>query len=269
MIITNNFVPFFKFTFIRQIMIKNFFKIAWRNLLKQKGLSFISIFGLSLGIACFSLFALYAWNEFHFDSFHQNAKNIYRVYTWTEASNGSEASGSILTPMPLAPAMKHDLPDVENVTRYLQPYEVYVNSGDKAWRENLGFADPSFFSIFSFKLKYGNAATALDGLHNMVLTESTADKLFGRADVTGKTIEVKVGDQFEPFTISAVAEDPPSNSSFQFTMLAGFDYLKTTPFGKRSATRWIGLFPYLTFVQLKPGSRLPADPQSLAGFRKM
>ncbi len=249
-------------------MIKNYFKIAWRNLIKQKGLSFISVFGLSLGIACFSLFALYAWNEFNFDSFHQNAKNIYRVYTWTEATNGSEASGSILTPMPLGPAMKHDLPDVENETRYLQTYEVYINVGDRAQRENLAFADPSFFSVFSFKLKYGNAATALDGLHNIVLTEATANKLFGQTDVIGKAFQVKVGDQFEPFTVSAVAENPPSNSSFQFTMLAGFDYLKTTSFGKMSATKWGSLFPYLTFVQLKPGSRLPDDPRSLAGFRK-
>src|SRR6185295_13516603 len=98
-------------------MIKHYFKIAFRNLRQRKGLAFINIIGLSVGLACFSLFLLYAVNEFSFDRFHKNAKNIYRVYRWTEAMQGEQAIGDVYLPMPLAPAMKEDLPDVQNYVR--------------------------------------------------------------------------------------------------------------------------------------------------------
>ena len=95
-------------------MIKHYFKIAIRNLGKQKGLSFINVFGLSVGLACFSLFLLYAVNEFSFDRFHKNAKNIYRVYYHRDAVNGEDARSSSYLPIPLGPAMKENLPEGEN-----------------------------------------------------------------------------------------------------------------------------------------------------------
>src|ERR1700741_3795509 len=103
-------------------MLKHYFKIAIRNLGRQKGLSFINIFGLSLGLACFSLFLLYAVNEFNFDRFHKNASNIYRVYRWSEAMGGQEASGDVYMPSPLGPAMKNDLPDVVNYVRFREAW---------------------------------------------------------------------------------------------------------------------------------------------------
>lgn len=115
-------------------MFKNYFKIAIRNLAKQKGLSFISVFGLSVGIACFSLCALYALNEFSFDSFHKNAASIYRVYNWREAINGSDATGTIYLSMPLGPAMKKDLPGGKNYVRYVQPFETFIKTGDRGRR---------------------------------------------------------------------------------------------------------------------------------------
>src|SRR5947207_9101532 len=98
-------------------MIKQYFKIAFRNLTKQKGLALINILGLSIGLACFSLFLLYAVNEFSFDRFHKNSNNIYRVYRWTNALDGREAEGEVYMPSPLGPAMKADLPDVANFVR--------------------------------------------------------------------------------------------------------------------------------------------------------
>src|SRR5215203_6434915 len=116
-------------------MIKHYFKIALRNLLRQKGLTFINILGLSVGLACFSLFLLYAVNGFSFDRFHENAKNIYRVYRWTEAMQGDPASGDIYLPMPLAPAMKQDLPDVQNFVRLQEAWgESYVKFENKTDR---------------------------------------------------------------------------------------------------------------------------------------
>src|SRR5436190_6516663 len=99
-------------------MLKHYFKIAVRNLGRQKVLSFINISGLSVGLACFTLFLLYAVNEFSFDRFHKNSKNIYRVYRWSEAKADDPAHGDSYQPMPLAPAMKKDLPDVEAYVRF-------------------------------------------------------------------------------------------------------------------------------------------------------
>ena len=88
-------------------MIKQYFKITIRNLIGQKALAFINVFGLSIGLACLMLFLLYAVNEFNFDGLHKNAKNIYRIYEWTQGQAGQEARGDAGLYMPLGPAMKH------------------------------------------------------------------------------------------------------------------------------------------------------------------
>ncbi len=164
-------------------MFKNYFKIAIRNLAKQKALAFINVFGLSVGIACFSLFMLYAVNEFSFDSFHKNGDNIYRVYLWHEAKGDEQAQGGSYQPMPLAPALKQDLPDVENYVRFREGWgESFIKADNKVSRGEISFADPSFFSVFSFKLKSGSPVTALRDLHSVVLTEATAENLFGKTN---------------------------------------------------------------------------------------
>jgi len=245
-------------------MLKNYFKLAWRNLAKQKGLSFISLFGLSVGIACFILFLLYAVNEFNFDGFHKNADDIYLVLNGrTDAKE--VIGGSIFTEMPLGPAMKQELADVKEDVRYVQPFETFINVNKEGRRENLGYADPAFFSVFSFKLKYGNATTALADIHNIVLTEQTAKRLFGRSNAIGKTFQVKIENVFQPVIVTGIAEDLPANSSFQFTMLASFARWALTEEGKNS-NNW-GWDSYLTFVQLKPGSSLSGDGQLLADFK--
>ena len=96
----------------------HYIKIALRNLATQKTLAFINVAGLSIGLACFSLFLLYSVNELSFDRFHKNADNIYRVYEWTEGRPGTDAHGDAGLYMPLGPAMKHDFPDVENYVRF-------------------------------------------------------------------------------------------------------------------------------------------------------
>jgi putative ABC transport system permease protein len=186
-------------------MFKNYLLVAWRNLSRRIGLSFISIFGLALGIACFSFFLLYALNEFSFDGFHQHSSDIYRVYRGTSVWQGSEQKGGIFTPMPLGPTMKHDFPDVVQYVRYIQSFDTYLKIGNVPEREDLAFVDPSFFSVFSFKLRSGDPQSALADLHSIVLTESTAKRLFGMTDVIGKSVQLKVLDNnFENFTVTAV-----------------------------------------------------------------
>ena len=249
-------------------MLKNYFKIAIRNLAKQKVLAFINIFGLSVGIACFTLFMLYAVNEFNYDNFHKNGANIYRVYLWQEAKGDEHAHGMTYQPMPLAPAMKQDLPGVTDYVRIREDWgESFIKADNKVSRGKISFADPSFFSVFSFKLKSGSAPAALQDLHSIVLTESSAENLFGKANPVGKIIEIKTEDRFEPFTVTAVAENPPSNSSIQFTMLGNFNFLATTASGPDRVNNW-HRYSYQTYVQLSAGSNLPLDKNTLIAFRK-
>jgi len=125
-------------------MIKHYFKIAVRNLGRQKVLSFINISGLSIGLACFSLFLLYSINEFSFDRFHKNAPNIYRVYRWSEAMNGQEEGGDVYMPSPLGPAMKADMPDVAEYVRLSEGWgESFVKVDEVVRRMNVSYADPS------------------------------------------------------------------------------------------------------------------------------
>lgn len=251
-------------------MFKSYVRIALRNLANQKALSFISLFGLSVGIACFSLFVLYAVNEFGYDGFHKNADNIYRVYRWDETARGSsffDTKGTWFTPMPLAPALKREFPDVQNYVRFIQQYEFFMKVGDEGRRENIAWADPSFFSVFSFRLRSGDPATALKNINSVVLTVDAARRIFGKIDVIGQILQVKVEDKFEPFVVTAIAENPPAKTSLPFNILCSYEFYATTTYGKNSVNDWYGARPYLTFLQLKPGSRLPSDPSLLAAFR--
>src|SRR5215204_3195182 len=248
-------------------MIRNYFKTLIRNLTRQKVPAVINILGLSAGIACFSLFMLYAINEFNYDNFHKNG-NIYRVFLWHEANGNEPSHGDTYQPMPLAPAMKQDLPDVENYVRFREATnESFIKVNNKVVRERVAFADPSFFSVFSFKLMHGSPVTALQDLHSIVLTEAAAENLFGKTNPLGKTIEIKTEDKFDQFIIAAIAANPPGNSTIQFRMLGNFNYLTTTPSAPGRINNW-RRYSYQTYVQLKPGSHLPSDKNTLVSFRK-
>jgi len=249
-------------------MLKNYFKIALRNLARQKVLTFINVFGLSVGLACFTLFMLYAVNEFSFDRFHENADRIFRVYRWSEAISGDDAEGDPYMPMPLGPALKQDFADVENFVRFRDAWgEDFTRVNNAVSRLGVTYADPQIFSVFSFRLLRGDPATALQDAHSIVLAEKTALRLFGETDPVGKMLEIKVEDKFEPFTVTAVAEDLPANSSIQFDLLANFEFLTNTDWGRRSQDNWFRS-SLQTFVLLRPGSTLANDPQRLLAFRQ-
>lgn len=248
-------------------MLKNYFKIALRSLSRQKVIASINILGLSLGIACFTLFMLYAVNEFNFDRFHSNAKNIFRVYRWTEAMNGEPARGDVYMPMPLGPAMKQELPDVLNYVRMRDGWgESFVKVGNNMQRIKVSYADSQIFTVFNFKFRSGNRQSSLQELNNIVITESKAKELFGNDNAVGKTIQIKVDSSFYPFTITGVAQDLPPNSSIQFDALANFHFFETTDEGKRSMNKWTRS-SFITFVQLRAGSNIASDNKTLISFR--
>lgn len=245
-------------------MIKNYFKTAFRNLSRQKTLAFINVFGLSFGIAFFILLLLYSVNELSFDRFHKNEKNIYCVYDYAKGLDGSSQYSASVA-MPLGPTIKKDMPDVIDYVRLKQmPDEAYMRIDNELHGAKLSFADPQFFSVFTLPLKYGNASTALRNLNSLVVTVSKAKELFGTDNVVGKTVQLKVPNEFQPFIISAVAEDMPANSSITFEVMGSFAFLKSTRFGKMFNNWYTTSFR--TFVQLREGSSLPRNVNRLAAF---
>jgi putative ABC transport system permease protein len=248
-------------------LFSNYLKMAWRNLTKQMVLAMINITGLSVGLACFILFLFYAMEEFHFDGFHQHAKSIYRVYLWSEPMNGKDAEAQVHLPSPAGQAMKQDLPFVEDFVRFSFLSECYYKRGNIVGREKVTLTDPQIFSVFSFKLLKGDYSTALKDLHDVVLTKTVAEKIFGKEDPVGKVIQIKVIDAFEPFTVTAIADDPPAYSTIQFSILGNFNYFNTTSFGPIINNNW-NASGFQVFIRTKTEDLSAAELQSLTAFRK-
>jgi putative ABC transport system permease protein len=252
-------------------MLKNYFKTAIRNLQKQKGFAMINVFGLSAGIACVSLLLLFALNEFSFDKFHANANNIYRFYAkWASSGEGQEnllsTDYSGPTATTIGEAMKKDLPDVKDYVRLQLPWgDNLIRTEKNTFREEVTYADPSIFSVFTFPLKYGNAATALQNINDVVLTESKAKEFFGTDDVIGKTVEISIGATFVPFEVTGVAKDLPENSTIRFDVLGNYKFAQSHQQQFFIGSNWHPIVSQ-TYLLLRPGSKLPDDPKQLNRF---
>jgi putative ABC transport system permease protein len=246
-------------------MLRHYFTIAVRILERQKLSAFINVLGLSIGLACFSLFLLYGVNEFSYDRFHADQNRIYRVYDWWRYTErqGAEPSGNT----PIGPAMKSDIADVEDFVRVMGGGENIVRIDGKLLSARLTFADPQILSVFTFPLIEGDAKNALSDPNNIVLTQSIATRLFGDADPIGKQLEIRENDEFKPFIVTAIADDVPVNSSIRFEMLGSFERILNTPMGMRSSESWTMTIGINTFIKLRDGSQLPNEPERLASFR--
>ncbi|HTJ13606.1 MAG TPA: ABC transporter permease [Dinghuibacter sp.] len=253
-------------------MIKQFCKVALRNLGRQKALALINVLGLSVGLTCFIVFLLYAVNENSYDRFHKRGGDIYRVVEWAEGFPDREPGGSAGLSMAMAPAMAQDLPDVERYVRFRSRGNVLVKVGANVTRLGVSFADAPFFHVFSFPLLHGDPARVLDGPHSAVLTRDMAMRLFGSTDVVGRVIQTNFGGRggldtsYTSFEVTGVAENLPANSMFSFGILIGYPYLLRHS-DTRSLTDWYQTAGDETFVMLSPGSTLPHDLQRLEDFR--
>ena len=249
-------------------MIKNYFKLAFRNLWQQKVLASINIIGLSIGLACFILFLLFAVNQLSFDKFHKNANNIYRAVEWIQGVPGREPGGEAFGGTPLGPALKQDFADVKEYVRIQTGFDEKLVKVDKdVTRSKVSFADPQIFSVFSFKIIDGSA-NALKNPRNVVITKEKALQLFGKTNVAGQRINIKNEETFEPFTVGAVTDDIPVNSSIQFDILGSYEYLMATEMGKHSFNNWHMSIGSETYVLLREDSKLMNEPQRLAQFRR-
>src|SRR6185503_15588654 len=202
-------------------MIKNYFKTAWRNLVRNPRISFINVGGLAIGIACAIILYLFAKSEFGYDTFYPNADRIYRLYTHIHL-NGV-ASNSAKSSPPVAQIIRTQFPEVKANT--LIGYEGSYNMRykDKAFRENVVYtADSNYFRVFEDQLLKGNAATALSAPYQLVMTTSAAKRYFGNEDPVGKQLLV---DDTASFIVSAVMKDFPENTHFNADMFISMSTL--------------------------------------------
>lgn len=216
-------------------MLKNYFKIAIRNLLKYKGFSFINIFGLAIGLAFCALIFLYVRDELTFDRFHKQADRIFQVSYAMFHPDGSVRFSNTNHPIPLGPALTNEIPEIAESVR-LKYRTHYVRASADAIEENVLYADPAVLDVFTFPLQQGSPETALSSLNSVVLTESAAHKYFGNEDPIGKTLSIRLMQTFEPITVTAIAKDIPGNSTIQFDILLPFDKLTTAVEPYRSRT---------------------------------
>ncbi|MCW3074566.1 MAG: hypothetical protein JWP69_1635 [Flaviaesturariibacter sp.] len=204
-------------------MIRNYFKTALRHLQKNKLYAFVNVAGLAVGIASCVLIGIYIWHELSYDRFHKNSDRIARV-TW-EYNFGDAETKTASTGTKVGPQLTRTFPEVEGYVRLLK-YPRFVQYGEKAFDEKAFlYADSAFFSVFSFALISGNAATVLDGPEKLVVTESTAKKYFGNESPIGKT--VKVGGT-KSFLVTGICKDAPGNSQIQFDFVGSFTTLNAS-----------------------------------------
>lgn len=200
-----------------KLMIKNYFKMAMRNLQKHKFYSFINIIGLSIGIACCLLITLFIIDELTYDQYHEKSARIYRV-TMESYFGGNEFKMAV-TPAPMAAALINDYPEVEAVTRFSASgtWLLKREEGEENIIENrVVFADSSVFGIFTIPFIEGNPTTSLGKKNSLVLSESTAKKYFGDNSALNKTL---ILDNSETFTVTGVYRDMPTNGHFHFDLI--------------------------------------------------
>ncbi|MFT3935019.1 MAG: ABC transporter permease [Chitinophagaceae bacterium] len=236
-------------------MLKNYFKIAWRNLRRNKIFSIINVVGLSAGIAFALLIGAYVWNEVQINRSLKNAGRQYFLQSnWKDANMGND----ITTVGPLAKRLKEEYPQlVANYYRWDGITSV-VSKGDKHLRENLQLGDSTFLSMYGFELQYGNAATALVQPFSTVITGKTAIKYFGKRDVVGETIEIQsFSGGNHAFTITGVLKDLPENSVTNLNSATNNNLFIPTNtynyFGRADFESWDNIY-LPSYVELQPGA---------------
>ena len=229
-------------------MIKNFFRIAFRNLGKNKAFSFINIFGLAIGLTCFMFIAAFVYNELNYDRYPAEAKNIYRV-NLSVTGNGDVAVYPDVD-MGVGEGMKAAYPEIKALTR-ISPGSDFIQYDDKQFKEDhLAFADSNFLQLFSIPLIKGDNADALVQPNSVVITKALAKKYFGDENPIGKTLAI--GIRKDPYQVTGVIDEVPDDSHFHFDA-----FLSLSTWHVTNKT-WSNLGPY-TYLLLDKN----ADPKKL------
>jgi putative ABC transport system permease protein len=225
-------------------MWKNYLKIAFRNLWRNKFFSAINISGLAIGLATCMLIGLYIWDELSFDRFHEKYSRIYRMNT--DVKFGGKEMKLAVTPDPAGATMVKDYPEVEKAVRFRDYGSFLVKKGEQSLKESkIIYVDNEIFDIFTFPLLHGDAKNALKEPKTAVITESIARKYFNQVAVVGKTLTL---DRTELYKITGVIADMPQNSHFRYDILLSMNTIEES---KRGV--WLS-HNFNTYLLLKPNT---------------
>jgi len=231
-------------------MIKNYLKIAFRNILRHKGYSIINIIGLAVGVVCCLLILIYDLYELGYDKHNKHADNIFRI----------ELENWATVPSAIGPYMESKYSDVKECVRFMHMNRSIVEKDNNVFSEkNFFFADSSVFKVFSFKLISGNAENALAGSNSIVITKDMALKYFGNENPIGKRLMVTTSKQVE-FFVTGVVENMPEQSHFKFDFLASASALQLETRPDRN--QWTQAISY-TYLLLSDGADVPFIEKSL------
>jgi len=241
-------------------MLKNYLKIAFRNLTKYKFISFINLFGLTVGLTCCLLILTYILNELSYDRYNRNASRIYRVTRSFNNRDGVQSLHLGAVSPPFGPLLKNDFPDIRLITRLLPNGSVPLRYEEKIFNEqNTFFADEHLFKVFDFTVTKGNPQTALVDPFSIMLTEALARKYFGSSDPMNKMI--RMNNQFN-FRVTGVFKELPSNAHFHPNLLMSFNTLKDSAvYGENNLrTNWgnNSFFTYLLMPENYPAKSMEA-----------
>jgi putative ABC transport system permease protein len=241
-------------------MLKNYLKIAWRNLIKGRVYSVINIVGMSVGIGICLLLSLFIQEEWSYDEFHTKSDRTYRA--WVKEHFKGDIFFNSITPYPLGTELKDNFPELEQVTRYTTINSL-VKIQNRIDEEEVHLADPSFFKTFDFPILNGTN-DVLNLVHNVVITPVIGMKYFGDEAPLGQTLTLQVGGEWTDFTISGIVSQAPSNSSIQYGIIIPFE--NTVSFMSEFGRHCWTCVSVETYVVLKEGNDLIALEQNVAPF---
>ena len=228
-------------------MLRNYLKIAWRNLFRSKLYAFITIGGLGLGMAMAGLLCLWVYNEFNFDTYHEKADRIYRINSQIEVNEGDLWHWSV-TPYSLGQNLEDQVDEIEGITQVYNPWRSTPLKANEAtfYEDKLGFVKGNWFDFFDYKVLAGSLEDFKNERQGLVLTASAARKYFGQTDVVGRQIEL----DSLTLPVKAVIQDNPTNSSFTYQVFARNELRRENEANRSQDDGW-GNFNFVTYVLLR------------------
>ena len=257
----------------RFAMLRSHLRIALRNVRKHKLYASINVLGLSVGVACCLLIALYVMHELSYDRFHPKGERIYRLLY-------DDRLGADLPPATReeylawgsaahAPRLEAEVPEIEHAVRLSGRHQILVAHADRSFQEErYFFADPAFFEVFGFPLLRGDTESVLQGPRTAVLSESAAWRYFGETDPVGQVLRLESGEGQGEVTVTGVMADVPMNSHLDFDILFSMDTFEQQARDNDQAYKFDarGYIDFFTYVLLREGTSLEAVRAKLSDF---